>query len=92
MRRVQLPQLKADSAMNNCFHVRKYDTKTLRFQEASRRLYYFDTVNTDEEGTMLINTFNNNKIRPSALDLTQAKRVIALLRRTGRPISCDYLH
>ena len=45
-----------DSAMDNCFHVHKDDEKTLWFQEASRRLYYFDTVNRDEEGTMLITT------------------------------------
>ena len=39
-----------DSAMDNCFHVHKDDGKTLRLQEASRRVYYFDTVNRDEEG------------------------------------------
>ena len=49
-----------DSAMDNCFHVHKDDGKTLRFQEASRRLYYFDTVNRDEEGTMLINTVDES--------------------------------
>ena len=44
--------------------------KNLRLQEASRRLYYFDTENRDEEGTMLITTVDNNKSKLSALDLT----------------------
>ena len=57
------------------FCVHKDDGKTLRFQEVSRRLYYFDTVNRDEEGAMLITTVDNNKSKLSALDLTQAKRV-----------------
>ena len=63
-----------ESAMDNCFHVHKDDEKTLRFQEASRRLYYFDTMNRDEEGTMLITTAYENESKLSALDVTQAKR------------------
>ena len=81
-----------DSAMDNCFHVHKDDWKILRCQEASRRLYYFDTVNRDEEGTMLITTVDNNKSKLSALDLTQAKRARALQRRIGRPSIRDYIH
>ena len=75
-----------DSAIDNCFHVHKDDEKSLRFQEASRRLCYFDTVNRDEEGTMLITTVDNNKSKLSALDLT------ALQRRIRRPSTCDYIH
>ena len=63
-----------DNAMDNCFHMHKDDGKTLRFQEASRRLYYFDTVNRGEEGTILVSTVDNNKSRLSVLDLPQAKR------------------
>ena len=67
-----------DSAMDICFHVHKDDGKPLWFQEASRRLYYFDTVNRDDEGTILITTVDNNKSKLSVLDLTQAKRTRAL--------------
>ena len=67
-----------ESAVDNCFHVHKSDGKTLRYQEASRRLYYFDTVNRDEEGTMFINTIDENKNKMLALDLTQVKRARAL--------------
>ena len=63
-----------DSAMENCFHVHKDDGNTLLFEETSRRLCYVDTMNRDEEGTMLITTVDNNKSKLSALDLTQAKR------------------
>ena len=81
-----------DSAMDICFHVHKDDGKPLWFQEASRRLYYFDTVNRDEEGTILITTVDNNKNKLSALDLTQAKIARAVQRRIGRPSICDYIH
>ena len=81
-----------ESAMDNCFHVHKYDEKSLRFQETSRRLYYFDTVNRDEDGTMFITTVYNNKSKLSALDLTQVKRAQALQRRIRRPSIHDYIH
>ena len=51
-----------DSAVDKCFHVRKDDGKALWFQGARRRLYYFDTVTRDEEGTMIINTVDNKKV------------------------------
>ena len=54
--------------------------------------YCVDTVNRDEEGTMLIDTVDNNKSKLSALDLTQAKRARALQRRIGRPSICAYIH
>ena len=79
-----------DSAMDKCFHVHKAG-KVLRFQEASRRLYYFDIADRDEEGTMLITTVDNNKCNFSALDLTQAKRARALQRCIGRPMTCDFI-
>ena len=81
-----------DSAMDNCFHVHKSDGKSLRFQEASRRLYYVDTMNRDKEGTMLINTVDKNKSKMSVLDLTQAKRARVLQRRIGRQATRDYIY
>ena len=50
-----------DSAMDNCFHVHKDNGKILRFQEAGRRLYFFDTADRDEEETMLITIVDDNK-------------------------------
>ena len=79
-----------DSAMDNCFHVHKAG-KVLRFQEASKRLYYFDTADRDEEGTMLTTTVDDNKRKFSALDLTQAKQARALQRRIGRPMTRDFI-
>ena len=70
----------------------KDDWKTLRFQEASRRLYHVDTVNRDEEGIMLITTVDNNKSKLSALNLTQTKRAQALQRRIGLPSTHDCIH
>ena len=37
-----------DSATDNSFHVHK-EGKILKFKEATRRLYYFDTADRDEE-------------------------------------------
>ena len=78
-----------DSAMDNCFNVHNSDGKTLQVQEARRRLYYFDPVNRDEEGTMCINTVGENKSKCLALDLARAKRARALHRRIGRPTTRD---
>ena len=48
-----------DSATDNCFHVHKDNKKILKFREATRRLYYFDTAEQDDTGTMLITIFEN---------------------------------
>jgi hypothetical protein len=56
------------------------------------RMHYFDTVNRDEEETMLINTVDEHTSKISAFDLTQAKRSRALQRRIGRPPTYDYIH
>ena len=50
-----------DSAMDNCFHVHKENGKLSKFKEATRRLYYFDTVERDEEHNVLITTVEDNK-------------------------------
>ncbi len=57
-----------DSALDNCFHIHKGNKKIMRFKEASRRLYYFDTADRDEVGNMLITTVENNKSKFSAYD------------------------
>ena len=55
-----------DSAMDNCFHVHKENGKLLKFKEATRRLYYFDTVERDEEHNVFITTVEDNKSKLSA--------------------------
>ena len=40
-----------DSAINNCFKVHKDNGKLLKFQEATKRLYYFDTADREVEET-----------------------------------------
>ena len=72
-----------DTAMDNCFHAHNIDRKPRRFQEARRRVYYCDTVNRDEEGTMLTRVYEK-KSKLSTLDLIQANRARALQRRIGR--------
>ena len=81
-----------DSVMDNCVHAHKNDGKTLQFQEASMRLYCFDIVNRDKEGTMLIHTVDENESKMSTPDLTQTKRARALQRKIGRPITRNYIH
>ena len=78
-----------DSATDNCFHMHKDDGKILRFQEGSGRLYYFYTVNRDEESTMLITKVNNTKNKLSVPDFTQAKITQSLQRIIWRTDICD---
>ena len=80
-----------DSAMDNSFHVHKDDGKILKFREACRRLYYFDTDEREEEAHMLITTVDDNKNKLSAFDFSQAKRARALQRRIGRPNTKDFI-
>jgi len=78
-----------DSATDNCFRVHKDNGKTLKFLEATRRLYYFDTVNREVEESMFITTVANNKNRLSAHDFSQAKAPRTLQYRIGRPMTQD---
>ena len=80
-----------DSALDNCFHVHKENGKILKFKEANRRLYYFDTKDRDEVGTMLITTVEGNKSKLSARDVLQATRARALQRIIGRPSTADFI-
>ena len=50
-----------DSATDNCFRVHKDNGKILKFQETTKSLYYFDTVNREVEETMLITTVDVNE-------------------------------
>ena len=49
-----------DSAADNSFHVHK-PGKILKFKEAPRRSYYFDTASRDEVSTVLVTTVDDNK-------------------------------
>ena len=80
-----------DSATDNCFRVHKDNEKILKFREATRRLYYFDTADRDEEETMLITTVDNNKSRLSAHDYSRALLARALQRKIGRPTTKDFI-
>lgn len=63
----------------------------LKFHEASRRLYYYDTANKTDQGTVLITTVENNKTKLSAYDFNQAKKARSLQRRIGRPSTRDFI-
>ena len=79
-----------DSASDNCFHVHKPD-KVLKFQEAMRRLYYFDVADRHEDSNVLVTTVSNNKTNFSAYDVSRAKLARAIQRRIGRPSIQQYL-
>merc|ERR1712194_84399 len=81
-----------DSATDNCFRVHKDNGKILKFQEATKRLYYFDTVDRDVEETMLITTVDDNKNQVSAHDYSRANIVRALQRRIDRPTAKRIIH
>jgi hypothetical protein len=50
-----------DSALNNEFHMHKPD-KILKFRDATRSLYYFDTANSrHEDCTVLVKIVEDNK-------------------------------
>jgi len=81
-----------DSAVDNCFHVHKDDGTILKFHEASRRLYYFDTANrTEVAGTLLITTVEDNIKQLSGRDYTQAKLARSIQHRIGRPSTRDFI-
>lgn len=80
-----------DSAADNCFIVHKDDKKIMRFKEAPRRLYYFDTANRGKTGNMLITTVENNSSRLSAYDFNHAEKSRSLQRRIGRPSTKDFI-
>ena len=69
----------------------KNNGKILKFQEATKRLYYFDTVEREVEEVMLITTVNDNKSYISAHDFSKAKIARALQRRIGRPTTKDFI-
>ena len=78
-----------DSAADNCFHVHKPGS-ILKFKEASRRLYYFDTADRHED-TVLVTTVADNMSKFSAYDVSKAKIARTLQKRIGRPSVKDYI-
>lgn len=46
----------------------------MRYREAYRRLYYFDTADRDEAGTMLITTLKITKVDSLSMTITKPKR------------------
>ena len=70
----------------------KDNGKILKFQEATKILYYFDTVDRDVEETMLIATVDDNKSKLSAHDFSRAKIARVLQRRIGRSMMKDFIH
>ena len=73
-----------DSATDNSFHVHK-EGKILKFKEATRWLYYFDTADRDEESTMLVTTVENKQNKFSAYNFSRAKLARSIQKRIGRP-------
>ena len=69
----------------------KDDKKILKFKEATRRLYYFDTADRNETGNMLITTVENNKSKLSAYDYNQAEKARTLQKIIGRPAVKDFI-
>ena len=76
--------------MDNCFHVHK-EGKILKFREATRMLYYFDTAEQHEEATMLISTVDENKSKFSAYDYSRAKLARTIQCRIRRLESRDFI-
>jgi hypothetical protein len=80
-----------DSAVDNSFHVHK-EGKVLKFREAARRLYYFDTVERDEVATMLVTTVEDNMSKFSAYDVNKAQLARSIQKRIGRPSTAAFKH
>ena len=79
-----------DSVTDNSFHVHK-EGKILKFKEATRRLYYFDTADRDKESTMLVTTVKNKQNKCSAYDFLRAKLARSIQKRIRQPKTQDYL-
>ena len=62
-----------DSATDNCFRVHTDNGRILKFQEASKTLYYFDTSDHEVEKTILITAVDDNKSKLSAHAFSRAK-------------------
>ena len=81
-----------DSATDNCFRLHKDNGKLLKFQEATKRLYCFDTVDRDAEETMLVTTVDDNKGKLSAHNFSRANIARALHNIIDRPTKKDFIH
>ncbi len=67
------------------------DEKILKFQEAPRRLYYFDTAQRHEDSTVFVTTVDENNAKFLAYDLSRAKLAHSIQRRIGCPSTRDFL-
>jgi hypothetical protein len=65
--------------------------KVLKFREATRRLYYFDTKERDEESVMLVTTVAVNTTKFSAYDVSRAKLARTIQKHIGRPSTADFI-
>lgn len=61
-----------DSAPDNSFHAHK-EGKILKFQEGTRRFYFFDTAEQHEDSDMFITTVEENKSNFLVYDVSRAK-------------------
>ena len=74
------------------FRVHKDNGKILKFQEATKILYCFDTVDRKVEETMLITTVDDSKSQLSAHDFSRANIARVLQRRIGRPMTNNFIN
>ena len=79
-----------DSATDNAFLVHK-EGRVLKFQEATRRLYFFDTATKDDESTMLVTTVDDNMSKFSSYDVSRARLARTIQIRIGRPSTQDFI-
>ena len=73
-----------DIVTDNSFQVHKGE-EILKFKEATRRLYYFDTPDCDEESTMIITIAENKENEFSAYDFLRAKLARSIQNVLGGP-------
>jgi hypothetical protein len=85
-------RLTLDSATDNYSWVHKDNRKIFKFQEATKRQYYFDTADCEIEQTILITTVDDNKSRLSAHCFLKVKIARALQRMIGKPMTKDVIH
>ena len=79
-----------DSVLDNTFYAHKTE-KIIRFREARRRLYYFDTADRAEECTTLVTNVDDNKSKFSAYYYTKVKLARDIQRSIGRPSTQDFI-
>jgi hypothetical protein len=79
-----------DSHDGNEFRVSRKNGTTRVFKESSRGLYFMDT-NTDETGTVLVNTVEGNKSNFSNADYSRAVLARQIQKTIGRPSNRTFI-